>query len=193
MPTVSFLATVGDPRLKGGNCSAPEVHLLGEIVVAFGNLEFFLEATICHLLTADDNQERFQMVQAMTTEMSFGRKVHALGSMFRQKEIANAEPELSGLIKELFDAEIERNQLLHSVWSIDSPFGEGSFMRTKASAKAAKGLRRGFHKMPAERIEATLKQIEAAGQSLANFTVKYIQVPEPKAVKFIQAPELKIE
>jgi len=49
-------------------CSAPEVHLLGEIVVAFGNLELFLEGAILQLLGADDHT-RFLMAQAITAEM----------------------------------------------------------------------------------------------------------------------------
>lgn len=159
----------------GSGGSVPEVHLLGEIVVAFGNLELFLETSIWHFLASAKDRERFLMAQAITAKMPFAQKVHALGSMFQLKNIASAESELSALVKELFDAEAERNQLLHSAWNYSR---EGFFMRMKASAQAKKGLTRGFHRMPAARIKLTLDKIEAASQTLAKFTVKYIQPSE---------------
>jgi hypothetical protein len=159
-------------------CSAPEVHLLGEIVVAFGNLELFLETSLWQLLASEDDRERFLMVQALTAGMSFGRKVDAFASMFRQKGIAQAERELAALTKGLSDAEKERNQLIHSAWNYTNIWGGGSFMRMKATANSRRGLRRGFHRMPPGRIEETLRRIEEAAQSLARFTVAYIQASE---------------
>ncbi len=106
--------------------------------------------------------------------MAFGRKVHAFASMFRQRKIAEADSELEALTKDLFGAEQERNQLLHSAWNYSEALS-GDFMRMKASAKAKQGLRRRFHRMPPERIEKTRDRIGAAGQSLMSFTIKYIQ------------------
>ncbi|HKH44602.1 MAG TPA: hypothetical protein VKM72_08055 [Thermoanaerobaculia bacterium] len=157
------------------NCLAPEVHLLGEVVVAFGNLEFFIEVAIWKLLHPKDEPEQL-MAQALTAEMNFGRKVHALGSMFRQRNIADAESDLKNLIKELFDVEAERNKLMHSTWLPDFR-GEGSLWRTKASAKA-KGLTRQFYLMSAEGIKTALNHIEEVSQLLGLFAQKYIQAPE---------------
>ncbi len=42
-------------------CPVPEVHLLGEIVVAFGNLEVILETTIWQLLADEGDTNRFLM------------------------------------------------------------------------------------------------------------------------------------
>lgn len=159
-------------------CPAPEIHLLGEIVVAFGNLELFLEASLWQLLASDDDRERLLMAQTLTAEMSFDRKVHAFVSMFRQKGVPKTDSELDALRKALFAAQEERNKLLHSAWNYSDALG-GSFTRMKASAKAKRGLRRRFHRMPAERIEAALRRIAAVAQSLARFTVEHIQAPEP--------------
>jgi hypothetical protein len=166
--------------VSGGRCSAPEVHLLGEIVIAFGNLELVLETSIWHLLKVEDDAEGFLMVQALTADMSFAGKVHALGSMFRQRQLAEAEPELKELIKDLFAAEAERNQLFHSAWSYSDVF-EGDLMRMKASVRARRGtLKRSFHRMTAKHIEMTLSRIAEVGQFLLRFTVKYIQAPGPE-------------
>lgn len=159
-------------------CPAPEVHLLGEIVVAFGNLELFLEVSLWQLLASEDDRERLLMAQALTAEMSFDRKVHAFVSMFRQRCIPETDSELDALRKELFAAQEERNQLLHSAWNYSEALG-ASFMRMKASAKAKHGLRRRFHRMSAERIEATLHRIADVAQALARFTVDHIQASEP--------------
>jgi hypothetical protein len=164
--------------LSVNKCSAPEIHLLGEIVVGFGNLELFLETSIWHLLRREDDLEGFMMMQALTADMSFAGKVHALGSMFRQRNVETAEPELKDLIKELFAAEVERNKLFHSAWSYSDVF-DGDLMRMKASARAGNGgtLKRSFYRMTVKDIEATRRRIAEVGQSLMKFTVKYIQAP----------------
>ena len=156
-------------------CSAPEVHLLGEIVVAFGNLELFLEGAILQLLGADDHT-RFLMAQAITAEMSFDRKVHAFATMFKLKSPGHAETELEALVKELFAVEGQRNALLHSAWNYSQNFG--AFMRMKSSAKATQGLRHRLHRMPPEKIRATRSNIAAVADSLARFTMAYIQEPK---------------
>lgn len=162
--------------LPDTNCSAPEVHLLGEIVIAFGNLEMSLEVSIWQLLNFEAGSEQFMMAQALTAGMPFAGKVHAFGSMFRQRKMDQAETELIEVINGLFAAEAERNQLFHSAWSYSDVF-DGDLMRTKASVRAGRGgtLKRSFHRMTAERIEETLNRIQGAGGALAWFTIKYIQ------------------
>jgi hypothetical protein len=155
-------------------CPAPEVHSLGEVVVAFGRLEFFLEVSIWQLLAPDESSERFLMAQAITAEMSFDRKVHAFASMFRQKGLATADEELTSLIKKLFAVQDQRNRLLHSVWSYSQQLG-GSFLGMKAAAKAKHGLKRRFQRMTPDRIKHIQKAIGDASQSLADFTMKYIK------------------
>lgn len=154
-------------------CPEPEVHFLGEVVVAFGTLEFALEVSIWQLLKTE-HREQYQMAQALTAVMSFKNKAQAFAAMFREKGIASAESELQGLTGKLFDAEEERNQLIHSAWHR----WEGrDVVRMKASINKKKGLRRRLHRMPPERIETTLNKISAAAESLGQFTIKYIQPP----------------
>jgi len=150
-------------------CPAPAVHLLGLVVIWFGNLEISLESSIWGLLAQDD--QRFMMAQAVTADMSFRQKVHAFVLMFRQKGISSAEPELNALEKMLHHAEEERNKLIHSAWNY---WGGQYLMRTKLP-KHPKNLKRGFSRMSAETIEETRNRIEEASGSLALFTMKYIQ------------------
>jgi hypothetical protein len=157
-------------------CPAPEVHLLGLVVIWFGNLELFLESSIWGLLAQGDDQ-RFMMAQAVTADMSFGQKVHAFALMFREKGPSSADPELDKLVKLLSHAEVERNKLMHSSWNYSSLWGGRDLMRSKLPRRPKK-LSRGFHRMSAEQIEETRKSIEDASASLGLFTMKYIQTPE---------------
>ncbi len=179
---------------SGSTCPAPEVHLLGEVVVAFGTLELSLETSIWQLLRSDD--ATFILAQAVTANMSFKNKVDSFVSMCREKKIAGAESKLRSLYAKLFKAEEGRNQLLHSAWDYTDIWGGSSFMRMKATAKAndKHGLNRRFYRMPAKDIETTRDNIYAANQLLASFTVEYIQNPEVLAsftVEYIQNPEVK--
>jgi hypothetical protein len=151
-------------------CPAPEIHLLGEVVVWFGNLEWFLEISIWKLLTPEDDEQRVLMAQAMTAEMPFRLKVKAFDRAFRQKGVASAESELNALVSKLNSAETERNQLMHSAWSWDGR----DFMRVKLP-KSAKGLGRNFQRMPAKLIKEKRDCIVAASESLVLFISKYIQ------------------
>jgi len=153
-------------------CRMPAIHLLGEIVIAFGNLELFLEAAIWQLLGAEE-QKRNLMAQTITAEMSFDRKVHAFVNMFKQHSPGQAENEIKDLVKDLFAVQEERNALLHSAWNYSEKFG--GFYRMKASSKAAKGLKRRIYQMPVERLEGIRNRIEAVGDSLARFTMTHIQ------------------
>lgn len=159
-------------------CPAPEVHLLGLVVIWFGNLELFLEGSIWGLLAQGDDQ-RFMMAQAVTADMSFGQKVHAFALMFREKGISSAETELKELVKLLNHAEEERNKLMHSSWNYSPVWGGQDLMRSKLPRRP-KSLSRGFHRMSTNRIEETRKKIEKASASLAFFTMKYVQTPEPR-------------
>ena len=69
-----------DNGIDGVNCSEPEVHLVGEIAMAFANLELFLEGTIWQLLAGDNEQIR-HLCECLTAEMSFHRKVDAFSSL----------------------------------------------------------------------------------------------------------------
>ena len=165
------------------HCNAPELHLLGEVAALFGNLEFFVESTIWNLLVPEGGGEegsrerqRFLMAQALTAEMSFDRKVHGLASMFRQRHADAHDAELTELVRVLFEAQSERNALLHSAWNYSAE--SGGLFRTKASAKARNGLVRRFYAMPVEKLSATRDKIAEAQESLASFAIAYVQVSD---------------
>ncbi len=81
------------------NSSAPEIHLIGEIAVGFGNLELYLELGIWQLLAGDDEQTR-KLGEAITAEMSFDRKVHAFASLCRLRVPAGSDDtELQALVR----------------------------------------------------------------------------------------------
>ena len=157
---------------RHSKCPAPEVHLLGDIVTEFGNLEAFLEVAIWQLLGQED-RSRFLMVQALTAEMSFDRKVHALASMFRLKYPKQHEVELDSLVNSLFRAQDQRNALMHSAWNYSSHSGQ--FLRMKATAKAKRGLVRRFYAAPAGQLETVRGTIEKVANDLMTFTIAHIQ------------------
>ena len=116
------------------------------------------------------------MAQAKTANIPFGQKVNEFARMFREKDISSAEAELKELVELLNHAGEERNELMHSAWSYSSRWS-GQLTRMKAAWRS-KTLSRRLHRMSAPKIEETRKRIEEAFQSLARFTMKYIQTPE---------------
>jgi len=155
------------------SCLEPGVHMLGEIVMGFANLELFVEAAIWHLLKGR-RKSIDQMSQAVTVEMSFDRKVHAFASMYRLKYPAEADdPELKQLIKDLFTVQDERNALLHSAWSYSEK--RPVLHRMKASARANRGLVRKFYVVPPERLEHVRVRIASVGERFGRFMMNRVQ------------------
>jgi len=136
-------------------------------------LELFLELSIWQLVANDDDDQR-RLMEAITVEMSFDRKVHAFSSLFKLKFPEEAEdPELLAIAKELFITQEERNAILHSGWSY-SP-DQRLFRRMKASAKAKRGLTRRSYAMTPERLSSVRDHIGEVGQRFAHFSMKRIQ------------------
>jgi hypothetical protein len=185
----------GSSRTSDSKCSEPEIHLLGEIVVLFGSLEHLLEVSIWKLLAPEDDKERYIMAQIITAEMSnFQQKTAVFASMFRQRRIASAEPELKALELLLRAAGEHRNQLMHSSWSYTSLWGGRDLMRTKAgrASKENQAGKRRLVKMTAEDIKAVRDRIKEATESLIFFTIKYIQEEieiDGKKVRFVEYEE----
>jgi hypothetical protein len=153
-------------------CSAPEVHIVGEIVIGFGNLELYLDLGIWQLLSGSDNRTQ-TLAEAITAEMSFDRKVHAFSSLYKLRGADGDAAELQALVKSLFDVQGERNAIVHSAWSYSESL-EG-FTRMKASAKARRGLQRRLHRMAPGRLEDVRVRIARVGERLARFVLEKIQ------------------
>lgn len=161
-------------KAKTVTCSQPELHLIGDIVVRFGNLDMFVATAIWKLL--GDRRDLFILGQAITAEMSFDRKVHAFASMYRIRFPEQAkEPELQALTGVLFAAQDGRNAIVHSAWT-ESPEEEGAFsLRLKASSKAKRGLRTQFQRVTTARLEEVRDLIEQASLRFGLFMMNCIQ------------------
>jgi hypothetical protein len=163
-------------------CRQPVVHLIGEIAIAFGILELYLELAIWQMV-AENNETKRKLGEAITAEMSFDRKVHAFYSMFALQFPAEADdPHLKELVAGLFAAQDKRNQILHSAWSVSDEFG--SYTRMKVSAKAKNGLRRTLSTVQPDELLAVYRQICDLGQRFGRFAKERIQdriVPARKA------------
>src|SRR5687768_8422189 len=118
-----------------------ELQRLGEVAMWFGNLEFSVDSAIWELVAASDDDLK-RLLQAVTVEMSFDRKVHAFASLFKLRfpDEANDE-QLKSIVAELFEAQRKRNAVLHSAWS----HSEDGLRRLKGSAKAKHALRWQVH------------------------------------------------
>lgn len=164
-------------------CSKPVVHAVGEIAIAFGNLELFLAVTIWQLLGVADKVVE-QLAQAITAEMSFDRKVHALASMYKIRFPADAaSAEFEQLLARLFEAQNLRNQVLHSSWPV--PGDDGEIIRIKSSAKSRKGLRNRATVVRAKDIVDVVALIHDVGHDLARLGLDKIQkrMPSPVTVR----------
>lgn len=155
------------------SCPNPVVHLIGEIAVAFGILELFLELSIWQLIAGKDEALQ-KLGEAITAEMSFDRKVHALYSMFALKFPEEAaDPDLRVIVSELFVIQDKRNRILHSAWSYSQEFGV--FTRMKASAKAKRGLTRKMSTVEPEELIAIHREISELANRFGHFTKTRIQ------------------
>ena len=156
-------------------CSDPIVHGLGEIVIAFGNLELYVSAAIWQMLATDD-KVLGQLAQAVTAEMSFDRKLHALSSMFKLRSSSAADnQELATLVTKLNRVQQIRNQVLHSHWPLPRRLDER--MRVKSSAKIRRGLQTRAATITAGDIAAMVIEMARVGQEFAIFVHDKIQPP----------------
>lgn len=159
-------------------CSRPIVHAVGELAVAFGNLELYVSAAIWQLLGVGDKTLEL-LGQAITAEMSFDRKVHAVASMYKIRfPSAAQDAALKRLVTRLFQAQDRRNQILHSNWP--HPEDEQERWRVKSSAKAKTGLKTKVSVITADDILEVVSDIHEIGQEFAKFALENIQKPMTK-------------
>ena len=154
-------------------CHNPTIHLIGDIAVTFGTLEFYLEGAIWLLLAGSDSELR-RFGEAITAEMSFDRKIHAFASMYKLKFPAEAQdPVLAELVADLFDVQGKRNHILHAAWSYSDKHKAFTWM--KASAKAKHGLRRKVGVVPPAKVAEVRAQIVDVVNRFAQFAMERIQ------------------
>jgi hypothetical protein len=149
-----------------------ELQRLGEVAMWFGNLEFYVDGAIWELVAGSDDDLK-QLLQAVTVEMSFDRKLHAFASLFKLRFPEDADDEeLKTIVAELFEAHGKRNAMLHSAWSHSESEG---LQRLKGSAKAKHGLRWQVHPESEDELAAVSAQIAEAGQRFSRFCLERIQ------------------
>lgn len=148
-----------------------ELQKLGEVAVEFGNLEFHLDSAIWELVAAS-NDDLKRLLQAVTVEMSFDRKVHAFASLFKLRFPEEAKDEkLETIVAELFDAQRKRNAVLHSAWSHTA----AGPRRLKGSARVKPALRWQLQTASAQELAAVSAQIAETSQNLNRFSLESIQ------------------
>jgi hypothetical protein len=95
--------------------SADEPQLVGEAAMSFANLEHCLEIAMWQLVIAGDENQQ-PLVEAITAEMSFDRKVIAFANLFRLRfPNETDDPELQATLDDLFIAYGDRNAILHTM------------------------------------------------------------------------------
>jgi len=121
-------------------CSRPATHALGDLVVAWGNLEQWVTGGIVQLISGGDATLE-QIAFAVCAEMSFDRKVHALYSIYKVRFPTEAEnPELRAIVNGLFAMQERRNQMLHSAWILSEDGRIAARLKSSAKAKRFRGL-----------------------------------------------------
>jgi hypothetical protein len=175
----TVLLTTIRPCTEGSRvlrCSAPHVHLVGEIAIAFGYLELCLEASIWQLLAGDD-QNAMLIGQAITADMSFRLKVDALSSMSKLRLRGEpVESELRSLVNDLLRVEGERNEIMHSAWVYSENSETGDLVISmKATARHKKGLRRHFKQQTPQTLAGIRDRIVEVADRLAGFSVERLQ------------------
>jgi hypothetical protein len=150
--------------------SAGDPRLIGEMTMTFANLEFNLEVAIWQLVAAGNENQR-PLMEAVTTEMSFDRKVQAFASLFRLRFPDESEDrELQAIVSELFIAHEERNGILHS----GSYSGDVAVITRAKVSKSKDGLHRQMHVAP-ERLASIRDHIDAVSRRFAHFSMTRIQ------------------
>lgn len=156
------------------SCIDPVVHLIGNIVISFQEVEWYVDASICQMITRDDPCLR-QVAQAVTAEMSFDRKVHAFSSIYRLRFPDLIDETFTQLIKDLDHIQQLRNRVIHSMWyplNIPQAFGT-----MKASAKASRGFQQTFAHVNASDLTKVLHEIEEVSDRYSQFAIERIQKP----------------
>jgi hypothetical protein len=143
--------------------SAPMYERIGEITVYFAMLETILGGSIGRLLFRDDRSER-STGAVVTAELSFRSKLALLASTYRLRLPAASGAELKALCDRLERVEAERNQVIHSVWTVRS---DGIY-RQKVSA-TRKRTRIADELFTPQRLEEMRERIAVLAADLKTF------------------------
>jgi hypothetical protein len=142
-----------------------ELQQLGEVAVRFGNLEFQLDGAIADVIAASDDELK-GLLQALTVEMPFDRKVHAFARVVRLRFPDDAnDDELKSLTAALFAAQEARDTVLHARGAHN---GIG-LPAPKGAAKPKRGLSWQMHTPSEEQLAEVAAAIAETSEQLRRF------------------------
>ena len=128
------------------------LEALGELVVHFSFLEDSLRDAI--YLSSGESK----VVQILTARLSFRELVTKWGAVCVELRLVSNPQHVKQLGTALEKVNGDRNELIHSAWSIEVPAGETR--RYKLSADRKKGLRLNVRNVTLEDIHKVISQIE---------------------------------
>ncbi len=151
------------------------LNAFGAVTVEFAILEIALETAICILLVGTKAEDQAEG-QIVTAELSFRRQVDLFAALVRHRfpDESNAVKELC---KKLFDVERQRNEIIHSTWTL--PDKENKVVRLKTTARGE--LKTKFEKISAADIRARAERIRAAVGSLNGYYLPLAGITLTKA------------
>lgn len=111
---------------------------IGRVTVQFALLEYHVRELVHWLLDRPPN-----VAAVITSELSF-RALYQLASALIKEQSPELSADFKEVLKSIVKAESRRNQIVHSLWG---SLGPNLVMRTKYSAKVARGLQHSREEM----------------------------------------------
>ena len=138
--------------------------LIGKVVVEFQGIDLTLNIILGSLLIKED----INIIQAFAVSLSFSKKMDVLKSIAPFKI---QEPDLlkilDKVLKELSQAESERNRIVHAHWMAASDGSKVALLKPSTSRRH--GLRGGISWVSPDEIEKVITYIQKAKSSLWMF------------------------
>jgi len=147
---------------------------IGKATVLFGLIESSLGEIIGKIITVGGRRRELGVI--VTAELSFKQRVAAVNSLLllalgKDNEVVAQFDRLKPV---LFQAEQERNTVVHSVWAKDAEAVDPhAVIRMKASAKPRQGLRTDFVAMSLKDLQRTTTLLATAYGQLCLFELHF--------------------
>jgi hypothetical protein len=147
---------------------------LGKITVLFGLMEASLGEIIGRIITVGGRRRELGVI--VTAELAFKQRVSAVNSLLllalgKDNEVVAQFDRVKPL---LFQAEQERNTIVHSVWAKDAEAVDPhAVIRMKATTKPRHGLRTEFVAMSLEDLQQTTALLATAYGELSLFELHF--------------------
>jgi len=145
---------------------------IGKIVVIHSLVEESLASIIGTIISL---KTRHELGQVVTAELSFRQLISTLNSLLilclgKEHECTI---DFERIKKLLYDAEVQRNQVAHSLWAKHDESGSQVVLRIKTTAKEKVGLRREFTKLDIVEIRKITASVADAYLALCIFELRF--------------------